>query len=66
VVAIDNLDEVINLIRSSQTPEIAKDGLIARFELSEIQAKQSSTSDFKSSQDLSAKRSRKNTTSLSA
>lgn len=39
LIAIDNLDEVINLIRASQTPEIAKDGLMSRFGLTEIQAK---------------------------
>ncbi|MBN3033960.1 MAG: DNA gyrase subunit A [Bacteroidales bacterium] len=37
--AIDFLDEVISLIRSSQTPEEAKIGLMERFELSDIQAK---------------------------
>jgi DNA gyrase subunit A len=39
LIAIDNLDEVIKLIRDSKTVEEAKNGLIARFELSEIQAK---------------------------
>lgn len=39
LVAIDNLDEVIELIRSSRTPEDAKNGLMSKFELSEIQAK---------------------------
>jgi len=39
LIAIDNLDEVIKLIRASKTVEEAKNGLIARFELSEIQAK---------------------------
>ncbi|TAH27465.1 MAG: DNA gyrase subunit A [Cytophagales bacterium] len=39
LIALDNLDEVINLIRNSRDPEIAKDGLIERFGLSEIQAK---------------------------
>ncbi|MCE7995494.1 MAG: DNA gyrase subunit A [Roseivirga sp.] len=39
LIALDNLDEVINLIRSSRDPEIAKAGLIENFELSEIQAK---------------------------
>jgi len=38
VIAINNLDEVIALIRASKTPSIAKAGLITRFELSEIQA----------------------------
>ncbi len=39
LIALDNLDEVIELIRSSRDPEIAKQGLIDKFELSEIQAK---------------------------
>jgi len=39
LIAIDNLDEVINIIRSSKTPDIARDGLMERFALSEIQAK---------------------------
>lgn len=39
LIALDNIDEVINLIRSSQTQEEAKNGLIERFSLSEIQAK---------------------------
>lgn len=39
LIAIDNLDEVINLIRSSRTPDIARDGLMERFGLTEIQAK---------------------------
>lgn len=39
LIALDHLDEVITLIRNSSTPEVAKDGLIAKFEMSEIQAK---------------------------
>jgi len=39
LIALDNLDEVISLIRSSKDPETAKDGLMSRFGLSEIQAK---------------------------
>ena len=39
IIAIDNLDEVIALIRGSATVDEAKNGLIKRFELSEIQAK---------------------------
>ena len=39
LIALDHLDEVIALIRASKTPEEAKDGLMAKFELSEIQAK---------------------------
>ncbi|AMM52218.1 DNA gyrase subunit A [Rufibacter sp. DG15C] len=39
LIALDNLDEVINLIRSSRDPEIARAGLIERFALSDIQAR---------------------------
>ena len=39
LIALDNLDAVINLIRSSKTPEEAKSGLITTFNLTEIQAK---------------------------
>lgn len=39
LIALDNLDEVISLIRSSRDPEIAKNGLMEKFGLSEIQAK---------------------------
>lgn len=39
LVALDNLDEVITLIRASKTPEEARIGLIERFELSELQAR---------------------------
>lgn len=39
LIALDNLDEVIALIRSSKDPDVAKVGLIERFSLSEIQAK---------------------------
>lgn len=37
-IAINNLDDVVKLIRASKTPQEAKDELIRRFELSEIQA----------------------------
>jgi len=37
-IAITNLDEVVKLIRASTNPAEAKDGLISRFGLSEIQA----------------------------
>ncbi|MEC5255814.1 DNA gyrase subunit A [Bacillus paralicheniformis] len=37
-VALDHLDEVISLIRNSQTAEIAKNGLIEKFSLTEKQA----------------------------
>jgi DNA gyrase subunit A len=39
IIAVDNIDEVINLIRSSKTPDEAHDGLMARFNLSDLQAK---------------------------
>lgn len=39
LIALDNLDEVIALIRSSQTPDIAKTGLMENFKLTEVQAK---------------------------
>jgi len=39
IIAIDNLDKVIKLIRASRTVEEAKEGLIKKFSLSEIQAK---------------------------
>ncbi len=37
-VALDHLDEIINLIRKSRTPEEARTGLTTRYPLSEIQA----------------------------
>ncbi len=37
-VALDNLDRVIALIRASKTPKDAKEGLMAKFSLSELQA----------------------------
>ncbi len=39
LIAIDNLDAVIKLIRASQTVDIAKEGLMSNFGLSEIQSK---------------------------
>ena len=39
IIAIDNLDAVIALIRGSQTPEEARSGLMEKFELSELQAR---------------------------
>ena len=38
IIAVDNLDEVIRLIRGSKTPKEARDKLMARFELAQIQA----------------------------
>lgn len=37
-IALDHIDEVINLIRASKTVQIAKDGLMEKFSLSEKQA----------------------------
>lgn len=39
LIALDNLDAVIKLIRASQTPDEAKEGLMSNFALSEIQSK---------------------------
>jgi DNA gyrase subunit A len=39
LIALDHLDEVIKLIRASSTPDIAKDGLMSDFGMTEIQAK---------------------------
>ncbi len=39
LIALDHLDQVIKLIRDSQTPDEAKNGLVETFKLSEIQAK---------------------------
>ena len=39
IIALDNLDAVIKLIRESSTPNIAQEGLITSFGMSEIQAK---------------------------
>jgi DNA gyrase subunit A len=38
LIALANLDEVIALIRGSQTPEAARNGLVERFELTVVQA----------------------------
>lgn len=39
LIALDNIDEVIRIIRQSKTVDEAKDGLIAAFNFSEIQAR---------------------------
>ena len=39
LIALDNLDAVIQLIRSSRTPEDARNGLIKNFNLSEVQSR---------------------------
>ena len=38
LIAVDNIDEVIHIIRAAKTPDEAKIGLIERFSLSEVQA----------------------------
>ncbi len=38
LIALDNIDEVIRIIRSSANTQAAKEGLIQRFDLSEVQA----------------------------
>ncbi len=39
IIASDNIDEVIAIIKSSQTPEMARERLMERFELSDIQSR---------------------------
>lgn len=39
LIALDHLDEVIKLIRASETPEDARTGLMERFALSDLQAR---------------------------
>jgi len=39
IIAVDNIDEVIALIRASKTPDIAREGLMKTFDLTDIQAK---------------------------
>lgn len=39
LIAIDNLDEVIRIIRESETPDVARDELMGKFSLTEIQAR---------------------------
>ncbi|GAA7086048.1 DNA gyrase subunit A [Helicobacter pylori] len=38
-IALDNIDEIVQLIKTSQSPEAAKNALMERFTLSEIQSK---------------------------
>ena len=38
IVATDNIDEVVHIIRASETTDMAKQGLMKRFEFDEIQA----------------------------
>nr|BET70065.1 DNA topoisomerase (ATP-hydrolyzing) subunit A [Helicobacter pylori] len=39
LIALDNIDEIVQLIKTSQSPEVAKNALMERFILSEIQSK---------------------------
>ncbi len=39
LIALDNIDEIVRLIKTSQSPEVAKNALMERFTLSEIQSK---------------------------
>ncbi|WQZ35131.1 DNA topoisomerase (ATP-hydrolyzing) subunit A [Helicobacter pylori] len=39
LIALDNIDEIVRLIKTSQSPETAKNALMERFTLSEIQSK---------------------------
>ena len=39
LIALDHLDQVIAIIRGSQTPELAREGLMTNFQLDEIQSR---------------------------
>ncbi|GAA9247842.1 DNA topoisomerase (ATP-hydrolyzing) subunit A [Helicobacter pylori] len=39
LIALDSIDEIVRLIKTSQSPEVAKNALMERFTLSEIQSK---------------------------
>ncbi len=39
LIALDNIDEIVQLIKTSESPEMAKNALMERFTLSEIQSK---------------------------
>ena len=39
IIASDNIDEVVHIIKASKTPQAAIEGLMARFQLDEVQAK---------------------------
>ena len=39
LIALDNLDDIITLIRNSKTPEEAQNGLMEKYEFTEVQAK---------------------------
>ncbi len=38
LIAQDNIDEIVRIIRSSQTPDLAKEAMMTRFSLSDLQA----------------------------
>ena len=38
LIALDNIDEVIQIIRGSQNTQLAKEGLMSRFQLTDVQA----------------------------
>ena len=38
LIAQDNIDEIVHIIRSTKTPDLAKQAMIERFELSDLQA----------------------------
>ena len=38
LIAQDNIDEIVHIIRSSQTPDLAKQAMIERFDLTDLQA----------------------------
>ena len=39
IIASDNIDEVVRIIKASKTPQLAMEGLMQRFSLDEVQAK---------------------------
>ena len=39
IIASDNIDEVVHIIKGSKTPQLAIEGLMQRFDLDEVQAK---------------------------
>ena len=39
IIASDNIDEVIKIIRGSKSPDVAREALIERFDLSEVQSR---------------------------
>ena len=59
--ALDNLDEVVTLIRESKTPAIAKERLIERFDLTAVQLRRFWTCGYSGSPASSGKKSWKNT-----